>query len=53
MQFDYESMQEVLMQEELVEFTQEELVESTQEELVESTQEEWVQEEFKDETSSG
>lgn len=45
MQFDFESMQEVLMQEELVEFTQEE--------LVESMQEEWVQEEFKDEASSG
>lgn len=45
MQFDYESMQEVLMEEELVEFTQEE--------LVESMQEEWVQEEFKDEASSG
>ncbi len=45
MQFDYESMQELLMQEELVEFTQEE--------SLESMQKEWVQEEFKDEASSG
>lgn len=44
-QFDYESMQEALMQEELVD--------PMQEELVESMQEGWVQEEFKDEASSG